>query len=46
MVGEELVFSGGFGWADLAGETRFDEATRLNIGSVSKTFTATALKAG
>jgi CubicO group peptidase (beta-lactamase class C family) len=33
----------GFGWSDMAGGTRVTDATLFHIGSVSKTFTATAV---
>jgi CubicO group peptidase (beta-lactamase class C family) len=41
--GEKVVFSGGFGFADAAGERRNTPSTKFSIGSVTKTFTAAAV---
>jgi CubicO group peptidase (beta-lactamase class C family) len=41
--GDELVFSGGYGYADAAGTVQNTAATRFSIGSVTKTFTAAAI---
>jgi D-alanyl-D-alanine carboxypeptidase len=40
---QELVWSAGFGFADLATERRPDEHTLFRVGSITKTFTAAAL---
>src|SRR5262245_42728058 len=40
---QELVWSAGFGFADLAMERRPDEHTLFRVGSITKTITAAAL---
>jgi CubicO group peptidase (beta-lactamase class C family) len=40
---QELVWSEGFGYADIASERRPDEHTIYGVGSITKTFTATAI---
>jgi CubicO group peptidase (beta-lactamase class C family) len=42
-VGDRIVWSGGFGWADLEQRVAVTPATRFRIGSVSKPLTAAAL---
>lgn len=42
-VNEEIVWSEGFGFADLENQVRVTPATRFRIGSVSKVLTADAL---
>ena len=41
-VGDNLIWSGGFGMADVHREIVMSPSTLLNIGSISKTVTATA----
>jgi CubicO group peptidase (beta-lactamase class C family) len=41
--GQELVWSQGFGYADIPSERRPDADTVYRVGSITKTFTATAL---
>ncbi len=43
VVDQELVWSRGFGWADIEKKTRADEKTIYRIASISKLFTATAV---
>ncbi|MEZ4586341.1 MAG: serine hydrolase domain-containing protein [Gemmatimonadales bacterium] len=43
VVGEDLTWARGFGWADVAGERPMTADTIQNIGSISKTITATAV---
>src|SRR5258706_15639031 len=40
---QATVWSGGFGYADVASERAMDENTCVGIASISKTFTATAI---
>ncbi len=40
---DRLVWSRGFGWADIENKTPMTDRTILNIGSASKTITATAV---
>jgi CubicO group peptidase (beta-lactamase class C family) len=40
---QELVWCEGFGYADIASERRPDEHTVYGVGSITKTFTATAI---
>ncbi len=40
---QELAWSGGFGFADIEGEQLPDEHTLYRVGSITKTFTATAI---
>jgi D-alanyl-D-alanine carboxypeptidase len=40
---QELAWSAGFGFADLASERRPDQDTLFRVGSITKTFTATAI---
>jgi CubicO group peptidase (beta-lactamase class C family) len=42
-IADDLVWSEGFGWADLEHRTPVTTLTRFRIGSVSKTMTATGL---
>lgn len=39
----KVIFRHGYGFADRAEQSGFDEHTRFNIGSISKQFTATAI---
>lgn len=41
--GDELVYQGYFGWAEIKGKTPVSETTVFRIGSISKTFTAVGL---
>jgi D-alanyl-D-alanine carboxypeptidase len=41
--GEEIVFSGGSGFADAAGRRKITPSTEFSIGSITKTFTAAAV---
>ena len=41
--GDEVVFGGGYGYADAARTIKNTTATRFSIGSVTKTFTAAAI---
>jgi CubicO group peptidase (beta-lactamase class C family) len=43
VVGDELVWSGGYGFADLAGRRAPDGRTLYRIASITKTFTGTAI---
>jgi CubicO group peptidase (beta-lactamase class C family) len=44
VQGDSLLFAKGYGFADYEAQTRVDPAvTRFRIGSISKTFTATAI---
>ncbi|HUH27575.1 serine hydrolase domain-containing protein [Gelidibacter sp.] len=43
MKGDSIVFSKGYGLADLALNTKIDANTLFNIGSISKTFVANAI---
>jgi CubicO group peptidase (beta-lactamase class C family) len=43
IVGDRLVWSGGFGWADVTRQVKMTPDTVINIASVSKTITATAV---
>ena len=43
VVGDELVWSGGHGYADLATKRPNDPTTLFRIASITKTFTATAI---
>ena len=43
VVGDELVWSGGHGYADLATKRPNDATTLFRIASITKTFTATAV---
>lgn len=43
VVADRLAWSHGYGWADITREIRMTDETLLNIGSVSKTVTATAV---
>lgn len=43
VKGDELVWSKGYGWANLENQTRMNPQSVLNIASVSKTVTATAV---
>lgn len=40
---QELAWSAGFGFADIGAERRPDEHTLFRVGSITKTFTATAI---
>jgi len=40
---DEVIWSGGYGWADIAARKRMTPDTLLNIASISKTVTATAI---
>ncbi|HEY8143854.1 MAG TPA: serine hydrolase [Kofleriaceae bacterium] len=40
---QDLIWSGGYGWSDLAARTPATSSTLYRIGSVSKLFTATAV---
>jgi len=42
-IGERIVWSEGFGWADLEQRVPVTPLTRFRVGSVSKTMTATGL---
>ena len=41
--GDQIEWSGGYGWADIAGKKPMTPDTIQNIASVSKTITATAI---
>ncbi len=43
VVGDELVWSGGYGFADVAGRRAPDAHTLYRIASITKTFTGTAI---
>lgn len=43
VVGDELVWSGGYGFADVAGRRAPDTRTLYRIASITKTFTGTAI---
>src|ERR1035438_2021230 len=43
VVGGELVWSAGVGFADLAAHRRSDASTLYRIASITKTFTGTAI---
>jgi CubicO group peptidase (beta-lactamase class C family) len=43
VIDQELVFNGGYGFADIASGRNPDSATIFRCGSLTKTFTATAL---
>jgi len=43
VVGDRLVWSGGYGFADVAGRRAPDARTLYRIASITKTFTATAI---
>jgi D-alanyl-D-alanine carboxypeptidase len=43
VVGDELVWSGGYGFADIDGRRAPDARTLYRIASITKTFTATAI---
>ena len=43
VVGDELVWSGGYGFADVAGRRAPDARTLYRIASITKTFTGTAI---
>ncbi|MBU6378706.1 MAG: serine hydrolase, partial [Gammaproteobacteria bacterium] len=43
LRGHSLMWSQGYGWADIARRVPMTPDTIQNIGSVSKTFTATAI---
>jgi CubicO group peptidase (beta-lactamase class C family) len=43
VVGDRLHWSAGYGWADVAGKMAMSADSLLNIGSISKTVTATAV---
>lgn len=42
-IGDRIVWSGGFGWADLEQRVAVTPATRFRVGSVSKPLTAAAI---
>lgn len=43
MKGDSIIFSKGYGLADLELKTKIDENTLFNIGSISKTFVSNAI---
>src|SRR5207245_9432678 len=43
VVGDELAWSGGYGFADVASRTAPDASTLYRIASITKTFTGTAI---
>lgn len=43
VVGDRLAWSNGYGWADVSRRIPMTDTTLLNVGSVSKTVTATAI---
>jgi D-alanyl-D-alanine carboxypeptidase len=43
IMDQELVWARGFGFADIASERRADATTLFRCGSITKTFTATAI---
>lgn len=43
LQGGEIAWAKGYGWADLSGARAMTPDATLNIGSISKTFTCTAL---
>jgi len=43
VVGDELAWSGGYGFADVAGRRAPDAGTLYRIASITKTFTGTAI---
>ena len=43
VVGDDLVWSGGYGYADLETKRPNDATTLFRIASITKTFTATAI---
>jgi CubicO group peptidase (beta-lactamase class C family) len=43
MKGDHIVFSQGYGIADLATQSKINSQTLFNLGSISKTFVANAI---